>query len=396
VDPRAAMRVGSELTGAVLGRTTTEAETRFREWISGKRRGLEASAARAALKLAEWPYRFAVLARGAAYDRGWKRIHRASVPVVSVGNLTAGGTGKTPVVAWLARRFLDRGLRVVLLSRGYRAGRDGRNDEAMELAERLPGVPHIQNADRVAGAAEAEARFQPDLLLLDDGFQHRRLHRDLDIVLIDALEPFGHDHLLPRGLLREPLTALRRAHVIGLTRADLVDAATRDRVMERIGRYGAEAAPIEIAFQPSGLWDGERIEPMPVSAEVGAFCGIGNPDGFRRTLEQLGWKLAAFRTFPDHYRYEPADLADLDRWSAALTGADRILCTRKDWVKLGRATLGNRPLRALTIEPAIVSGLDAFERALDAAILPRARDSEGIPRSPRIDPSGTSNAGRRA
>ncbi len=166
--------------------------------------------ARGALALAEIPYAAAVDWRNRRYDCG-ATVQRVGVPVVSVGNLTLGGTGKTPLVEWLARWFADRGVRVVLVSRGYGALPGQPNDEALELAQSLPQVPHLQNRDRVQAALEAIGELGAQLILLDDGFQHRRLARDLDLVLVDALEPFGFGHVFPRGTLREPLAGWRRA-----------------------------------------------------------------------------------------------------------------------------------------------------------------------------------------
>ena len=171
--------------------------TSFRDLVSGRCRGAGASLLRGLLRLAEFPYATAARWRNRRYDTGRAEVLRVGVPVVSVGNLTVGGTGKTPLVRWIARWLVDRGVRVALVSRGYRATGGQPNDEARELAQLLPDVPHVQNPDRVAAAREAVGRFGCQAVLLDDGFQHRRLARDLDIVLLDALEPFGFDHVVP-------------------------------------------------------------------------------------------------------------------------------------------------------------------------------------------------------
>ena len=193
--------------------------------IRGQRRGPVAMAARAGLRLASWPYGFATWARNRAFDRGWKTVHRAAVPVVSVGNLTLGGTGKTPCVEWVAKFFRERGVQVAIISRGYGA-EAGRNDEAMVLEENLPDVPHLQGADRVARAATAVEELESELLVLDDGFQHRRIHRDLDVVLIDATCPPTRDRLFPRGTLRE---ASERPQAGGRHPADAVRSGGRER-----------------------------------------------------------------------------------------------------------------------------------------------------------------------
>jgi tetraacyldisaccharide 4'-kinase len=167
----------------------------FRDLVSGRRKGVGAAALRTLLRVVETPYTLAVNWRNRRYDRGRAEVQRATVPVVSVGNLSLGGTGKTPLVKWLARWFTERGLRVGIVSRGYGASEGQSNDEARELALALPDVPHVQNRDRGAASQQAVAEFHCQVILLDDGFQHRRLARDLDIVLLDALEPFGFGHV---------------------------------------------------------------------------------------------------------------------------------------------------------------------------------------------------------
>ena len=157
--------------------------------------------------------------------------------VISVGNLTLGGTGKTPMVEWLARWFRSHDVRVAIVSRGYGAVDGGQNDEARELEEKLPDVPHLQDPNRAAAARVAIDELATQLIVLDDGFQHRRLGRDLDIILIDAVEPFGYDRVFPRGMLREPLSGLRRADVIGLTRADVVNETRRREIARGSRRY---------------------------------------------------------------------------------------------------------------------------------------------------------------
>jgi tetraacyldisaccharide 4'-kinase len=198
----------------------------FLDLVSGRRRGPAATLLRGGLRLAETPYAMAMSWRNRRYDRGKAVIHRAGVPVVSVGNITLGGTGKTPMVEWIARLYRRHQVRVAIVSRGYRAEEGGRNDEARELEQKLPDVPHIQNADRAAAARVAVEELDMQLIVLDDGFQHRRLARDLDVVLLDALEPFGFEHVFPRGTLREPLSGLRRADLVILSRADVQPIST--------------------------------------------------------------------------------------------------------------------------------------------------------------------------
>ncbi len=346
-------------------------EAAFLRLVRGEAQGVQASAARWGLSAVAGLYRLGVAGRNLAFDCGWKASHRAGVPVVSVGNLTLGGTGKTPMVEWVARRGRARGLRVAILSRGY-GGESGLNDEGRVLEENLPDVPHLQGADRADLAARAVAELDSELLVLDDGFQHRRLARDLDIVLLDALDPFGLGRAFPRGLLREPVGALGRAGVVVLSRADLVDSSTRASIRATAERSAGPLRWAEARHAPIDLVDAEGgSSPMAGLAgrRVAAFCGIGNPEGFRRTLAGLGLDLAGFRAFPDHHSYAAADVADLAGWCRAL-GVDLALTTQKDSVKLRAASLGSVPLRALRIGLDLLEGSGALDDALEPLLSP--------------------------
>ncbi len=308
----------------------------FREIVSGRRRGPVAALARLGLAAIEVPYTWAVRWRNYGYDRGHSPAERVSVPVVSVGNLTLGGTGKTPLVAWIARHLLDRGLRVTLISRGYGAERGKQNDEARELAEKLPGVPHLQNPDRVSAAHRAIAEHHCEAILLDDGFQHRRIARDLDIVLLDAADPFGGGRVFPRGMLREPIAGLRRADVVALSRADMATADERKRIRDVVAQRNPAALWIEMCHAPQSL-RAANGQTAPLDSlrgvRVAAFCGIGNPAGFRHTLAECGYNVAELREFPDHHAYTEHDAAELDAWAKSLQ-AQALVCTHKDLVKL--------------------------------------------------------------
>jgi tetraacyldisaccharide 4'-kinase len=341
----------------------------FREVVSGRRRGLTAALWRSALAAAELPYTCAVRWRNRQFDRGRKRIDQVGVPVVSVGNLTLGGTGKTPLVEWLARWFRDRGVRVTIISRGYGAEAGARNDEALELEQKLPDVPHVQNPDRVAAARMAIEEFECQLILLDDAFQHRRIHRDLDIVLLDALEPFGFGHVFPRGMLREPISGLSRADVVALSRGNLVDAAERGRIKAIVRKHAPAALWLECNHVPRELRSasGSVVKLGSLAGKpVAAFCGIGNPTGFRRTLEQCSFNVTTFREFPDHFSYQRADVESLAAWAAGLP-VEAVLCTQKDLVKLGIDRLGPRPLWAVTIGLEIAAAQAEFEACLQKA-----------------------------
>ncbi|MBX3435114.1 MAG: tetraacyldisaccharide 4'-kinase [Pirellulales bacterium] len=339
----------------------------FRELVSGRRRGVGASLLRAGLRIASWPYGWVVRRRNRRFDAAAVEIIRLPVPVASIGNLTVGGTGKTPLVEWVARQLRSRGVRVTILSRGYRAGADGRNDEALELELALPDVPHLQNADRAASAAVAVEELAAQLLVLDDGFQHRRLARDLDVVLLDASEPFGFDRLLPAGTLREPIEGLRRADAVILSRADMLDEPARAAVRRRVAALAPDALWGEVRHRPAALVDslGERDPLAKLERQrFVAFCGIGNPAGFRHTLQTLGGELAELREFPDHHEFTRADVESLAAW-AQTSSATTVLCTRKDLVKLRTPQLGGVPLRALEIEIDWLVGKAEMKAALE-------------------------------
>lgn len=333
--------------------------------IRGDDRQPIATFARLGLQAASIPYGLGVLYRNRAFDQGRKPIFRAEVPVVSVGNLTLGGTGKTPMVEWVARWYRSRGARVAILSRGY-GGQEGLNDEGRVLEENLPDVPHLQDPDRSALARIAVEELEAQLLVLDDGFQHRKLGRDLDIVLLDALEPFGLGRLFPRGLLREPMASLKRAGVVVLSRADLISTEERAKIRAEAERAAGPLRWVEARHAPLDLIANEgRSEPLSMVQDqpIAAFCGLGNPEGFRRTLQGLGAQVVGFRAFADHHPYTRADVEGLTRWVREL-GAGLVLTTQKDSVKLRMDTLASVPLRALRIGLDILNGAEVLEEAL--------------------------------
>lgn len=339
----------------------------FRDLISGRRRGWRAELLRVFCRAAEMPYGLAVRARNWRYDLGLARAKRVGVPVVSVGNLTVGGTGKTPMIEWLARWFCKQGVRVTLISRGYGSKTGSRNDEAIELEQKLPTVPHLQDPDRVAAAQVAIEQHHCQVILLDDAFQHRRIHRDLDIVLIDALQPFGFGHLLPRGLLREAVSGVARSDIIAVSRADAVSIGERVAIFDRVRRYAPHAICLEVSHRPQHLLcasGGEAALQSLTERPVAAFCGIGNPDGFRHTLQSCGYTVQDFREFPDHHAYSCEDIQSLAQWADGFSQIGAVLCTHKDLVKINRERLGNHPLWALTVGMHIMGGEEALQNRL--------------------------------
>jgi tetraacyldisaccharide 4'-kinase len=342
----------------------------FDALISGRARGIGPALLRPALQAASVPYSWAVHYRNRLYDRGLMSRIRVPAFVVSVGNLTLGGTGKTPCVEYVARFYRRLGIRVAILSRGYGA-KGGRNDEALVLEESLPDVPHLQGKDRVALAQAAIANHRAEILVLDDGFQHRRLVRDVDLVLLDATNPFGNGYLFPRGILREPPACLRRAGGIVLTHCDQVDPQTRSKLRQWASRIAPAVPVAETIHRPIELRksDGEA-SPLEVLREkpVAAFCGIGNPQSFRRTLENLGTQLQSFRLFPDHHAYSPNDIEELQEWAHTHEDDCLVVTTQKDLVKLRLPEIGGRPLAALKIGLHVKVGQDDFDRLLQSAV----------------------------
>ncbi len=337
--------------------------------IRGDSRGPVARLARLGLAVASIPYGVGTRVRNRMFDAGWKPMTRAAVPVVSVGNLTLGGTGKTPCVEYVARVYREMGRQVAILSRGYGATA-GPNDEAMVLEENLPDVPHLQGADRVALAATAVEELESEVLVLDDGFQHRRLHRDLDVILLDATRPVSADRLFPRGTLREPASGLKRAGVFVLTRCDQAGAESVERQRDWLtARFpGTPLATSE--HRPLELTGGDEPEPVESlgGRPVGTVSGIGNPDAFRRTVERLGATVVGSRTYPDHHAYVRADVDDLRAWAATLPADAWVVTTQKDWVKLRVPELGGRPLRAVRVGMRFLDGGERFDDLLRRVI----------------------------
>jgi tetraacyldisaccharide 4'-kinase len=284
-----------------------------------------------------WPIRIAlyplsrvyghfVALRKSLYAQGWIKQKRLKAVVISVGNLTAGGTGKTPMVLWLAEKLLSEGKRVAILSRGYRGSR-GTSDEVELLRHRLSGrVLFGVGADRFESGSKLEAQDKIDVFLLDDGFQHIQLARDLDILMLDGSRKLKDEWLLPAGLLREPIAACRRADVLVVTRK-----------FERPPIELSDASKCRIFFAQTHLLGFRRFgtEATPQSLdEIGrgpffAFCGIGNPEAFFEDLDRWHVPVTQRKAFADHHRYSRAEGTDLEREAENL-GAKALMTTEKD------------------------------------------------------------------
>lgn len=299
-------------------------------------------------------YEKAIALRNRRYDRGIN-VSRADVPVISIGNITCGGTGKTPMVVDIARRLLEMGHRPAVLARGYGAAPGMPNDEERLVRGRLPGIAYFADRDRVASARRAVTEANADCLVLDDGFQHRRLARDFDIVLIDATAPFGGGFLLPRGLLREPLASLRRAHLVIMTRVDQADEDEVRTVTESVRRVCPET-PILAARH--AVREFRDIAGMPVAAPANGtrailVAAIGRPNAFETTAASLGIVIADRMWWPDHHQYSDENMkALLER--ARSIDHDVILTTEKDAVKLERLSAidqwQGKPIRVVCID----------------------------------------------
>jgi tetraacyldisaccharide 4'-kinase len=330
------------------------------DWIRGSRNGAVAALARCVLWAASNPYAGLMRLRRWGYRRGWLRSHQPAVPVISVGNITAGGTGKTPMVAWVVRQLQQAGLRPAVLTRGYMPA-GGPSDEATLLEQLCRPARVIVNPDRVAGAAQAVAAGA-NVLVMDDGFQHLRLRRQLDIVLVDATEPFGLGYVLPRGLLREPLSALQDADAVVLTRSDAVTPERAWEVLGLLRRHTRGATFHTCIHRPTRLiaQDGAELDLSVLAGRrVLPFGGLGNPEAFFDTLGKLGADLAGTVAFDDHVRYSPADLADLQARARA-AGATALVTTAKDRVKLPPAAPADLPIWTLEVEVAIIDGRQAL------------------------------------
>jgi tetraacyldisaccharide 4'-kinase len=325
-------------------------------------------------------YAMAMRVRAELYRRGVFLQHRLAVPVVSVGNLTLGGTGKTPMVLHLARLLAGCGLKPAVVSRGY-GGRakqpvnvvsDGQTlllpaalagDEPRLLAENLAGVPVLTGIRRVLVGQAAIDSLGADIIVLDDGFQHLALRRDLDLALFNAGSPLGNGRVFPGGPLREPVPALARAHAFIITG---VDETTSSQAADFQGllRDKFPGKPVFTAgYRAEGMMRLTASGSTPVAPqETGrlfAFCGLARPDSFRDFLAREGISVAGFATFQDHHRYTAPDLAELEQQARA-SGAAGLITTEKDAVKLVDVIREPLPLYFLKVSMAVEDGLDAF------------------------------------
>ncbi|MBQ7492931.1 MAG: tetraacyldisaccharide 4'-kinase, partial [Selenomonadaceae bacterium] len=338
-------------------------------------------------------YKGLVNLRLLGYQLGFSGKERLNCFVISLGNITVGGTGKTPTAQRLAKEIRDMGYRVVILNRGYRAKfygevgivSDGKNlnmnateagDEAYMLAKHLPNVPVLIGARRAVTGQYAIEHFGAEVVILDDGYQHWQVIRDLDILLIDAVSIFGNGHLLPRGTLRESISHISRADVCLMTKVDQAGEGSCDLIRQTVRKYNSAALLVESIHEPRGLiplaeWSidlaGEGVSVEIISGrKVMAVSAIGNPASFERTLRDLGAEIISSLRYPDHHDYTIMEMEDILRQADSFA-AEMIIVTEKDAVKIPDEVAKvnwNIPIYVISVEVKFQTGADDFKKLL--------------------------------
>ncbi|MEG6585072.1 tetraacyldisaccharide 4'-kinase [Dendrosporobacter sp. 1207_IL3150] len=380
-----------------IGRQREAMQTYLYKLVHGDKQGILAKSALKILYFLSLVYGSGVSLILLLYKRGILKRHRLNCRVISLGNITVGGTGKTPTAQLLAAAIRDMGYRVVILNRGYRAGfkeevglvSDGEKiymsvseagDEAYLLAKNLPGVPVVIGRDRTISGEYAVQELKADVVILDDGYQHWKLARDLDIVLIDALNVFGNSYMLPRGTLREPLSNLSRASVCLLTKVDQATDGARNVIRDTIALYNKSALVVESIHSPKCFieiaewYKGVRYKNISLDTFGGqtlvAFSAIGNPTSFEQTITDLGPRVVDSIRFPDHHDYTMAEMHAIMQ-SAVEKGADALVTTEKDAVKIPAEFIHSDrqlPVYVLGIEVQFLEGYDDFMELIKATM----------------------------
>ncbi len=290
---------------------------------------------RAILLVCSFFYRLAVVLRNLLYDISIFKETKVDASVVSVGNITTGGTGKTPLVAWLCNCFAEKNITTAVLTRGYKLKDCDLADEPVMLAKNCPKTRIIINPNRAQGAKKAITEYGAKLLIMDDGFQHRKLARDVDIVAVDATKPFGCGKLLPAGFLREPVSSLKRADAVVITRINQTQPEKIDEIKKTISNINPNIVFAAAIHKPTCI---KLIKDKQLSVEelagkrIYAFCGIGNPDSFFQTLAELALNIVAARVYNDHHRFSESDITEICQ-DARFKQAEIIITTQKDWIK---------------------------------------------------------------
>ena len=353
--------------------------------ITTKQRGITPALFRILLMPLSWLYGTIVWIRNYCFTSRILKQKRLPCTVISVGNIVAGGTGKTPAVAAIAKQLQNQGFQVTILLRGYKrrssenitvvsdgenllCSREESGDEADMLARQLPKIPVVVGKQRYLTGKAALDHFKSDILILDDGFQHRQLTREVDILIIDATQPYGTGALLPIGTLREPITTIHRADIILLTRTDAVDTNIADLKVE-LNQLAPNTPILESVHQPTSLYwlnqsDAHSI--MPIENLTGkrllAVCGIGNPDAFVATLEKYNPEAVGLLAFPDHHVYTESDLQKIHEQKQQCE-AEWIVTTQKDEQKFA-SLFTELPIVVLAVELVITDGEGVLKKAL--------------------------------
>jgi 3-deoxy-D-manno-octulosonic-acid transferase len=319
------------------------------------------------------------------YQSGMVKPKKLNAKVISIGNITLGGTGKTPLVIYLSQKLKEKKLKVAILTRGYKRKKRGSvelvgenknkipwaevGDEPYLLTARLHDIPVIVSKDRRSSGAYAERKYQAEVLVLDDGFQHWKLSRDLDLMVIDATNPFGNSKLFPAGILREPLSSLRRADIFVLNKADQV--LNKENLIRVIRAYNQDAPIIESVYEINSIegWpDHSLIEEKTWEAKKSlAFSGIGNPVSFEESLKRLKIEVLKHYGFPDHFFYQKKDILNLEKEASKL-GADFMITTEKDSVRIPMMNELKIPIYVFKIDLVITKGEEVFWKKIEQII----------------------------
>ncbi len=347
--------------------------------LSGQQKGFIAAIIKSTLSTFTLPYLAILNTRNALYKKGIVRSTRLPVKVISIGNITTGGTGKTPLVEFSVKYLSEIGKKVAVLSRGYGGGNSSQegdemvNDECLALIENLQDIPVLAGRDRVKNGVKAISDFGVDCVVLDDGFQHLRLKRDLDVVVIDALNPFGGENLIPRGSLREPLQNLERADLFIISHCDQGNEQTIRSIYTKLDQINHSALVCESIHNPVHL---DNISDCSIlglewirGKRIYALSAIGNPESFAYTLKRLGADLIRHKVFQDHHVYTKEEIDGVIS-EAQSVGADAIVVTQKDIVKIRKMNIKDANILSLRIEIEITRGIDLYKAAIDRVFKP--------------------------
>ncbi|MBL7106160.1 MAG: tetraacyldisaccharide 4'-kinase [Phycisphaerae bacterium] len=344
----------------------------YRHIISGSAKNIFASLIRLSLFLPAVLYSAVIRLRNVLYNKNLLKSFKAAAPVISIGNITAGGTGKTPLVIWLCNYLCRKDYKCAILTRGYKSKKNKYSDEPAALAKNCPSAKVIINPDRCEGAQQAINQYHSQLLVMDDGFQHRRLKRDLDIITVDSTNPFGYGKILPAGLLREPLSALKRANAAILTRCDQVSDSQLHEIEQKLRKHNPDLKIARTIHKPTRVVAFEKgcIQLDQIrNKKIFAFCGIGNPDSFFNTIKTLGCTLTGKRIYNDHHNYTKQDLTDIYE-EAIYLQADMILTTHKDWTKITLLPSAEKhpTLACLEVDIDFTQGFDTIKKLIDCCL----------------------------